>query len=557
MRHLQFIACILIFITSCTNKIKDDIDTINRIDSLIQVDPNKALNFIDSSIVLVTNDTYKYNLYLLYRIKAKDYASKSISSNTEVEDIYNFFINHSENEILTCLSAYYCGRIYENKKEKDKALRYYRITLDLAQKNDMKSILGMTYYALGKMKLEHVMLDNARANLYKSEKIFSKLEDNTHIIKTRKLLGLSHLLNMNEDSAFYYYDKALEVAIKTQDKEEEALILQDKGVGYNMLNKTKQAISCFQNALKADSLSSTTSLILINLAETQLKTGNADLAQHYIDKSLNLLKKDSLDNRSNMKVYLRLFQIAENRKNYKDALEHHKSYSKYMSGIIFDRMNESLIDAEQKYKFEVVQTENANLSVKNIKKQRLIFLLLLLTAVLSALYALLLLRKNKQLIRANEDILSLSENIRESDISSREQLINTLNIIRRAAELEFLVKDTGNKQGQVLIKKFNAVMYGKEIADWEYIYEILNSMHKEYFNKIRIFFPELDESEYRICCLNCAGFKADEISVIMQLKVNTINAKLSAIRKKIGIKKYAKIIHYVNDRINDNLDFLE
>lgn len=44
-------------------------------------------------------------------------------------------------------------------------------------------------------------------------------------------------------------------------------------------------------------------------------------------------------------------------------------------------------------------------------------------------------------------------------------------------------------------------------------------------------YPQLKEVEYRILCLTYSGFSTEEISIVLNLSINTINTKRSAIRK--------------------------
>ena len=67
------------------------------------------------------------------------------------------------------------------------------------------------------------------------------------------------------------------------------------------------------------------------------------------------------------------------------------------------------------------------------------------------------------------------------------------------------------------------------------LYEVMNDLHNGFFERLRDKFSDLNEDEFRICCLTYAKFDSMEISIIMGLSVNTIQMKRSSIRKKLGI----------------------
>ncbi|MCG6191591.1 helix-turn-helix transcriptional regulator, partial [Maribellus maritimus] len=53
--------------------------------------------------------------------------------------------------------------------------------------------------------------------------------------------------------------------------------------------------------------------------------------------------------------------------------------------------------------------------------------------------------------------------------------------------------------------------------------------------------PQLDESEFRICCLIYVEFNNTEIAIILSYSVNTVQAKKSVIRKKLHIKTFGNV----------------
>ena len=116
--------------------------------------------------------------------------------------------------------------------------------------------------------------------------------------------------------------------------------------------------------------------------------------------------------------------------------------------------------------------------------------------------------------------------------------------------MEYFVQDTGNKQGKSLIRSFNVIAYGNEIIVWDVIYKIINTINGELFDKLKDKYPDLDENEYRICCLIYSKFNSNEIAVITQLSINTVHVKTTTIRKKLGIEKYGNIVDFINDKFN-------
>lgn len=54
---------------------------------------------------------------------------------------------------------------------------------------------------------------------------------------------------------------------------------------------------------------------------------------------------------------------------------------------------------------------------------------------------------------------------------------------------------------------------------------------------IKHHFPQLNETEYRICLLSYAEMSIKEIAVILQISPNTVQTYRTKLRKKLGIEK--------------------
>ncbi len=140
-----------------------------------------------------------------------------------------------------------------------------------------------------------------------------------------------------------------------------------------------------------------------------------------------------------------------------------------------------------------------------------------------------------------------ASDLNKKDNSSRKIIIQHFNILKKTALLEGFLKDDDRKKGKLFLTKFNEIVYGDGSFKWESLYITLNHLYDGLFEKIKIDFPALDQSEFRICCLLFVGFNNQEIAVILDLSNNTISNKRNIIRKKIGVKAYGNISIFFNE----------
>ena len=105
-----------------------------------------------------------------------------------------------------------------------------------------------------------------------------------------------------------------------------------------------------------------------------------------------------------------------------------------------------------------------------------------------------------------------------------------------------------------MLRKFNEVVYGSKDLEWGVLYQTLDNLHNGFFERLKREFPNLDESEFRICCLTYDEFDNTEIAIVLNYSLNTIQAKKGTIRKKLGIRSYGDIRDFLLRRVKNMSD---
>ncbi len=556
MKSFYLSIILLLFLISCkNNKNKNDV-ILDRIESLLNIYPDSAYFMLDS-INLKPNEHHAQNRYFLYRIISKDRSNQDIYMDKEIIAVYDYFKNKKEPR-LTYLSAFYCGRVLQENKEYDLAIPYYNTAETLARIYGDKDFQGNVLYTLGRLMVEQFQIDDAKAILTQANSLFKETSNHKYEIKSYKLLGFYYLMTEDIDSSYIFYNQALDLSIKYNDKEEHALTSLNLGVIHNEQGDYNSAIRILKQAILIDSVVCKSGKVFMNLAESYLALSLTDSARYYAEYSIKAINNNNqTDANANASAYMIYSAIEEKSDNYKEALRLHKIYCENLANVLSQTKDNAMIDAQKKYKYEAVHNENNSLSVKHLKTQRFLILSLLFIALLIIVYNRKLILKNKQLIKANNEIIQLTENLKDNDKqhsltkdSYRDHVLHNFNVLKRAASLEYHVQDTGNKQGKALIRSFNTVAYGNEKIDWDILYNVINSMYNGFFDQIKKKYTTLDENEFRICSLIYSKFNSNEIAVVTGLSINTVHMKTTYIRKKLGIEKYGNIIDYFNDNLN-------
>jgi hypothetical protein len=223
----------------------------------------------------------------------------------------------------------------------------------------------------------------------------------------------------------------------------------------------------------------------------------------YLQNAVTYLPNEP-DNYTAANIYDMWATIEERRGNYKEALNKYKLYNDHIIEIVSDNKSGAVLDIEAKYNFQLIENQNKQLL---IDKQRILLLSLTLLLVLALLILLVLRRsvlKERKLKDAERKIYRMQEMARsfnEKENSYRNVLIRHFDILKKAALLEGYLKEDEKLTGKNLLRKFNDVVYGQKELDWNIIYDALNTTSNGFLAQLKNRFPQLDDSEFRVCCL--------------------------------------------------------
>lgn len=554
-----FIIILTFFFFACNRSSNEHINSeLDDIESIITLNPDSAYNLLVSLSLYPNIDEFSLNRYRLLRIETKDRTLRNISSDTIVFDLYKYF-KEKKDYRLTSLSAFYSARVSDQSEYYNKALQYYNEAELYADYAGDKEMQGITLYMAGNLLIELFSREQAKEKFKKASEIFKEIKSLKYEMISYEALGHYYMIEQKFDSAAIFYEKGAQVAKNKNIPLEETMIMSGLAISYRDVGSYKKAIEIFKSTLNSPIKDNYyKARINFNIADCFLKMNENDSALYYSNKSLEYANKGrakaTILKRNNYYVHSLLM---ERMNNDKKALEYYKLYTKELQNSTKENEELMVIKADNKYNLELVKSQMAEMTVKNLKTQLILITAFCIVAIFAIIYYRKLLRRNKQLARANEEILQLIESYEETKELARNNIEQNYNILKKAAELEYFVTETGNKQGKMLVKRMNEVVYLKSEIDWDILYSTINSYHDNFLDKIHTKFPDLDHQDFQLCCLIYSKFSGSQISTILGLSINTIHMKTSNLRKKLGVVKYGNIIDFLDDEIPYNTDTVE
>ncbi|NDV94792.1 hypothetical protein D0T84_07645 [Dysgonomonas sp. 521] len=553
MRQLKLyiILIIPIFYFSCSSESKNAREHINIAESLIESKPDSALALLDSVLYPENLSNQNMNRYYLLWVQARDRSHKDISKDTIIFKVKNYY-KRKDNAEKAALACFYSGKVLRaQKNNKDAMTAYMEAETYADQTQENYNVKGLIQSHIGYLYYNELLQDEALTRFKKAVNYFEKAKNFKNEAYTLRDIGNSFLLKKESDSAFYYYQKGLDIADISKDSVCQSSIRMNIGAIFKKQEDYVKSKEYLNDAIIYASNPLTKAKIYSTLAQVLNSENKNDSAIYYFEKSLDLLKGDN-DPFISFKIYKSLSEIEEAKNNYTKALEYNKDCITNLYNIYEKNENQSILEIQKKYDFELIKNTNNRLL---IQRQFLIIVMLGLGLIILVIFFYFYYKNQKKgraLLEAEQKIIQLSQmakSYNKKEDSFRNKLLHHFDILKKSALLEGFLREDEKKYGEKLLKKFNEIVYNQATLDWNILYQTMNELHDGFFDSLRETFPQLDESEFRICCLIYSDFTNSEISIIMGQSINTVTSKRSTIRKKIGVKDYGNIVDYLNSSV--------
>jgi len=512
---------------------------------LVEQSPESACTLLDSIRYPQELNKKQYARYLLLWVEAKDKTYQDISTDTLIFWSRNYF--QSKNDCYRWAKAeFYCGRVYHARGEYDQASEAYLKAESIAQKTGDNNLKGLICYFIGNLYYDQRQCLEAIFKFKQAQEYFSRAPDNyEREIGIYTMIGNSFLIKEKNDSAWFYFDKALILAKVHNNSNQIAQVKHNMGILQWKTGDLSSAKAHLQSALSLNGDNESEAMIRLNLARIYADLNRMDSAEYHIRLALDSLKKSG--NFSALtKAYRTLSLVEEKTSDYKKALYYQREYSANLSNLFAENNRYHLQETEKKYNFELLQNEKNKLW---IERQGAIIVLLILLCAIGAVFCRLRgkaasnrairLEKEMALSEARKKIYELEEltnSIGKEENKLRNLAIKYLDIYRSACATEREMGENKQLSGKDFIQKMNKILYGHPEHDWDKLYPILNESYKGFFGQLKRKYPQLTESEFRICCLTYASFDNTEIALNLDLSKNTIQRRKSEIRQKLNIE---------------------
>lgn len=559
MRTIRYIISVFILISSflgCTPQ-PEATRLLEQAKQLLdKEDAGRALKLIDS--IYYPEKSFKkeqYMQYLISRVRARYKTMREIAADSSIFTAWNYYRKKADNPQWTALAAFYSGCVYSEQKNLNKAMHAYTESLAEAIKTKDNNLKGLVQNGIGDLLEQQGLYEQALRAYQKTNKLYwHNSKDQITSISNE---GRSYLLMDEPDSALITFQHGIELAEKKKDRNGESLLMQNISLAHSQKLEFKQALKAIQRSFALNTDSAEIIRYYINFGKLYTSLGMKDSASYFYGHV-----KDKVDKQTNhylqASTYLALANWEKSRKNYISAFEYLDKRASSIENIMHDRNRSSVLDIEKKYDFELIK--NAH-NKQIIRLQSWLLLLSALFVVCGTTFTIYIIRRKNQMIAAQQTISTLkamnqdlSSSISRHNADLHNAVLVQCDIAKKIIRFNQDIEKYESLQTSPIqmMQRINKIFYGeKKIEEqWETILKSINLVRPGFVKQVESAFPNLSTYEFRICVLTYAGFKIQEIALILNQKPNTIQTRRSSIRRKIGLEAGADIADFLDQYLN-------
>ena len=482
---------------------KEDAAFLQHVDSLADVLPEQADTLLSSS-----QDSSHYARLLRVKVDDKLYRPVTGYEPLVIDTLFPYFQRHGDSHRLST-ALFYAGRICADKGDAPQAIDYYQQTLDALPDGGSLRFQGLIHIQIGWLFFNQNLLEAAISTFKNAYRYEVAVQDTIYMAHILQSIGSSYLKIDQEDSAFYYYQKALSVTANSSFRQSRNEILEQLAHLFIVKKDYQKARDYLLPVLEDVDLnkSNTTCSLALMLYYGE---NNIDSALYFCDQ---LLQTGSVYNK--YMAYKALASIKLKQKNPLQALQYQNLWEVYDDSIQRLQNKEVLARMHSLYNYQLreKETQRAKESNYQLKKH-----LLSLSLVLFVLFSLLIFIYQKKRIQEMELRAKIQELLRKiNEADHNEKQMNR--------ESEFRASDIYKK---VLAKASFIDSYPMSPEDWTQLELSLDKAYNHFPFRLKKLY-QMSDVEIHVSLLLKTGLRPKEIAALCCVSISAV----SNIRKRL------------------------
>lgn len=529
IERLIIFLLLLCCLSSCLdNPLPDPKTLLRKAEHSIDTNPEAALHSLDSisapSVSLRKSD---YMKYVMLHVEAAYLSFKEVKNDTAIFEACRYYEKKQDLPQLT-KATLYSACVLEAQGQTDAAVDAYNKAFALAGQNDDSALMARARHYLGTLNYKTGYFEEALQSYKIATALYS--HDLARKAMMYRAIGQTFALQHENDSALHYLEKGLEMAKKAGNVAEESKLLNAMSIVYREKGDFVQSLSLLRQSVTVGLADNDSTRLHLNYGKLFLGMNEMDSAGQYAE----LLQREVesvTDRPEQAAIYAFLSNYEAQVGDMGKAFLYQKDLFELSSSIYEENVKQSVYEAQQKYDY--VRLQNV-MNGKIIQRQRIAIYAIFALVFAVCIIAWLLLR-NKKMKEAEQQVKSEMQALLNKTEDKDSILSDQLNW-----RLDLIVS-LGKKAGKQINSRNELERLQNEIfcarkTPFEAVAAVLEQCYPSLYASIREGYPEMTETETKVCLLSCTDLSNADISTILDVSIHTVNKCRSLIRDKMNLE---------------------
>ncbi len=300
-----------------------------------------------------------------------------------------------------------------------------------------------------------------------------------------------------------------------------------------------------------------------SIAESYFQKKNYQQTEAYLIQSEQLAKQYDLK-KILRAIYLTYKNLRVVQGDYQEAIDYFDKYVEVKEALFNEEISNLIANMEARRAFErkeqQLQIAQKNLDILEHKNKANTFALVALILGLIALAALgwgIVQRKNKTILKAEEELQQAEQETHElkDTIKSKEQELTsyTLNFVHKnelitelknaIEKLRSSISRADRPKLDALARKIEAVVRIDE--DWEDFRKHFENIHPSLMQNLNENFPDLTKNEFKLISLIRLNLSSKEMSSILGISPDSVKMARYRLRKKLKLENQEDLFDFL------------
>ena len=550
MKHIAWIGLfVLLTLSACDSATREARRMVKRAELLADTLPDSTVRMIDSVLRMPASFSERERMDMALLQAEALFGERGQEISPVMDD--DFFDDHtilSTSPELERAAAYYAGKkhyakaahaalysgfVQQHYNEKEAAMRSFKEAEQYGKLAVDSLTVAQAQFKMGKMLLDNGMKQEALAMLQTAHSNFgNRLVDKA---LTQNIMSVCYMLRGDFDNAETCLSQSLLDMENSPSKVNKVnrKIWNNYAVLYRIQGKHDQAIDYLYRMLGNRIDDNEVFMSSLNLGNVFLDKQEMDSAAKYYQRMEAFLPAVNVKKETIASAYSALSRFAEKQNDAILALQYREKHEKILYDLMIQRQEQTIYRIQQQYDYESLQ----NVMNKKIIQRHITILIISILLLITTILILFLQYRHKQLLKSEEEMKQQLDDLKQDLLQTVKTSVLDHEISSRL-RLILKVHDKtpqGNdpkKEWQSLVWQ---IMNGKE-DPFEAARSVLETAYPKLYSTIKESYPDLTETEAKVCLLSCSDLSNAEIAELLGLSTNTVNQNRSNLRKKLNLK---------------------